>query len=853
MSLTIDGVANPRFFVPGLGTTAPTIVARRRVKIPPSNPTNVYTGARNPNTQTSQNSIYWDIADNESFIDMERTIFVMDLTFHCFKEIAPTFDQNSNAIIARFVVGNAQGMRIEEIDHYNLVHNMTSIYTQTAQHKERSLMDYSDFDKTVFKPADLNPYLDSVYYLTGQSAVTPEHPFRVHFRIHESSFFKNMRILPTFLFRNGVRFEIYLENVYRSFCLQSGPDPSRALVFPTRIMSEPQTLNTNELNIAVNDPVFNQFNWFPSPGMFTTDGNDTVRARNIAAAGANLAYNYYWWSAAINDTNFLKPYVNGVRATKKCYSILNVGHDVYRQLNIPYMGLPVIFDGNGGAFNNHAWYAVPVSFVHHGVTVWTGLAVQRYDTMLPSDWVPYNHDAAATRNFNFPLVDTGAYNSTNLSVLAPFHVGNGTGFPKFQNSGATTDVHKIAYDVTLRGLNRGKYFHFFLISQHPESTPPPYYFNSTTPADDVKVDINPGNSMIHPTMNLLKQASAQLVLYPKDSFYIIADETNGNVVGVQGGNQGSWIPPLVHTWYRATVPQWDYTIRNPEMILDLLKPAAEDFSRFQQMFLTPNGINYKFKKILYQKKTFTPQKGQLSVSMNMALRSMTGALLCIQDVACDSDLSDTTRMLLPHLSSFFKRGLDRVEIVVGGQVYPGYPVFLKPNNTNFAMHCEAHIPETENFFSVSGSGSFNPSFSLARSRYTRAYSNCGLFGQTLSSILAIQSAQQTALQTSNGQLTLDAFNLPNENLYADPQPPCTNLPYLDTSAFIMGFALQRDDVNPFGTGLDTSQAGMMILNLYFNDPGYNLAFSFNRQFDLHLVVFADAIFTKQNDGDGVRQ
>lgn len=74
---------------------------------------------------------------------------------------------------------------------------------------------------------------------------------------------------------------------------------------------------------------------------------------------------------------------------------------------------------------------------------------------------------------------------------------------------------------------------------------------------------------------------------------------------------------------------------------------------------------------------------------------------------------------------------------------------------------------------------------------------------------------------------------------------------LDASGFILAFSLQKDDMNGFSTGIDSSQSGAVNLNLYFQDSNYDGNY-FNENIDCHTFVVADAVFTKQNDADLVR-
>jgi hypothetical protein len=74
--------------------------------------------------------------------------------------------------------------------------------------------------------------------------------------------------------------------------------------------------------------------------------------------------------------------------------------------------------------------------------------------------------------------------------------------------------------------------------------------------------------------------------------------------------------------------------------------------------------------------------------------------------------------------------------------------------------------------------------------------------------------------------------------------------YVDSSSFMLGFSLSKDDSNTFAAGIDSSQAGSITLNLFFrdDDPGVAL----NRNIIVHIWGLCDAVFTIQNDANLVR-
>lgn len=279
---------------------------------------------------------------------------------------------------------------------------------------------------------------------------------------------------------------------------------------------------------------------------------------------------------------------------------------------------------------------------------------------------------------------------------------------------------------------------------------------------------------------------------------------------------------------------WDYKLENLEMLLDIVKPSSEDFLKFQQAFQKPSGIPYVFKRFVHVIRTISANNsGQVQLNLPVAVRSLTGIFLVLQDPICKLAGSDATRKFFPMTSSFMRRGLSRAEIIVGGQITPVYPLWFRVDGKEIAdaidqkgtLYGNEHIPELENFYAASSSNSFNPSFKRTSLQKTRNYGLCGLFNQG-----------ETRSQTYEHPLD-------SSKLIACPS-------YVDSSAFVLGFSLAKDDINTFATGIDSSQSGAITLNLYFKDADSGQYIG--RDIDCHIWLTCDAVFTVQNDANLVR-
>jgi hypothetical protein len=269
-----------------------------------------------------------------------------------------------------------------------------------------------------------------------------------------------------------------------------------------------------------------------------------------------------------------------------------------------------------------------------------------------------------------------------------------------------------------------------------------------------------------------------------------------------------------------------YELKNLELLMDLVKPAADDFLKYQQAFQSGSGIPYQYKRALFRTRTIDyTASGTTQIPLDISVRSLTGLLITLQDPLSGTPAQDANAAYIyPHLTSFLRRGLQRAEVVVGGQLYPIYPLLFRrsgdgdQNNWN-----DAHILEAENLFGVIGTGGFTPAFSKLEYDTVRNYMFCSHNGKT--------DAEMRALENTIGQ---------NASI----------TDFQDSSKFILALSMAKDDVVQFATGIDTSQSGQISVNLYWStyDPFQQLA----TRIKVNIFAFCDAVFTLQNDANLVR-
>jgi len=149
------------------------------------------------------------------------------------------------------------------------------------------------------------------------------------------------------------------------------------------------------------------------------------------------------------------------------------------------------------------------------------------------------------------------------------------------------------------------------------------------------------------------------------------------------------------------------------------------------------------------------------------------------------------------------------------------------------------IPELECLFNVAGLGSFNPSFDISELYSSHNY------------LAHVGQGSAGQLPYDGGMSLKDVVNTPGLSNFGLQE-------YHDTSKFVLGLSTMKKD-GDFVTGVDTSQAGSISLNLYFkSEPdisnGYPGDSGSKLKRDVFVQVFgiADAVFTLQNDANLVR-
>ncbi len=864
MAQRVQAVPNPRYATATLETTGATIVSTRRVMVPPVIQ-GTFKGQRDY-SGSNLNYIQFQIADNECFMDNKCLFFVADLFVYgpnardnsqstnartYGRDLDIVFDQTTSAIFTQLTIGSPQGLKFEEILQYNMWANIIALHTESALHKERSLLNYSEWSKDNGKDFGLSHFTDQQWRSPCRIKIGER--TRVAVRLDFSDFMQNIDMFPLFLLRNGLQITMYLESAYKVFYSPHGSNCSKDIVLQHTI-----TNATPAYIIGV--------------GAHYLSTTGAVTARDLPAGAVNTNSNSalyfspnYQLSSMRTSTAALVPTFNtlwlSLTTMKGLQAQMGPSFDIETGYLVPvsmYEGNQIVWSGffrmdavawantttarraNVGGYGSDVPTLAVEELIHQYYLLGAANKPGAYSTKMT---VTYT-GTAQTDTINEGLEST-AYNFVpQLDVDKRDHMP----VPKV---GATTGYATIVQSI---------YAGAGLADEAPQTDlntymtgVPLFSFHDTQYIPYVNYGANPGSEGIAEANNTIHYRGGRCVIHAGDAVKItfsgypnpaVAAAINTALVPVPANSRFAVCDPT-QNGAASMLSLWDlpdglrtlrYQIENPQLLLDLVKPGAQEFMQWQQAFSSPSGIPIKFKKPIYRKLSFATQtSGLLQVQVPINVRSLTGIVFVLQDPALDTEPNDLLNCLaLANLSTFQNRRLTEQYIQVGGQQYPVYMYQMRPDGTG-VPYWEGHILESEKFFSVAGSASFNASLSRPMMKKTRNMLTGGWLGS--SNPIAV------------GELSHNQR--------------CT---YTDASGCVYAMNLAKDWVRTFTTGIDSSQAGSIAINLYFKDPTgvSNVSSAFGpgstgvtggtgvRTFNLHMFALCDAVATLQETANLVR-
>jgi hypothetical protein len=756
MSQKVNAVPDPAFSVPPLTTVAGTRVSRRRLRVPCNYPGTRY----GHNGQSSLPSVVtFDIADNESFLDMDKSMIVMDFlpTIYHYaavrSDVHPvSFDGSSQAILARVRIGNSQGLIIEELSAYGTWANIMENYSESENQAQHHLLDQSSAIQSFNDPQQ--NFGSSIETNALQDRKTK----RLFLRFKHSSFLKSCRMIPLFLMRNGIRFEIEFEDVMKCFTRNLQP-----------LWRGPCMANQTGLDL---------------PNQLTP---------------LQLAQSCDYWFQ--NNQSFPRGHYFIVKKSSHLAQALDLKNLILDNYNITQNaddGQP-----NSAVVSSRKWtgtFAIPLKFEYTDEFGTPKVLLQGIFELDPA--IQY-----MTQSGGFSNIKGAQNDNSNLFILSETAVDGAMDF----------------------GIQRTEWDEYV-------------YVFTFVPAYD---------GFAYPFANIAGETTAYLPYHKSMRVYYTDERVKVNKWGINGvvsnatnntiNATGDGPAAVVKTWneesqhhnqpsymsYTIAKGTWNYSTANIEMICDFVKPSSEVFLQFQQAFQSPSGIPYAYKRVLYHTRVLVNPDGLQQISLPVSVRSLRGIVCVLSDKLAWSKSADNSSKSFNSLSAFMKRGLIRAQLVIGGQNYPSYDLNMTENGVE-------QIPELECLFNVAGLGSFNPKFDRKELMSTRNYA-IGL------------GYQSNGLAPFDGQWSAQPTNMAENGFINE---------YHDTSKFVLGISTMKKD-GDFVTGVDTSQAGSVSLNLFFKKQKdvtnmYPGDMGGGRDVFVQIFSLADAVFTLQNDANLVR-
>jgi len=869
MAQRVQTVPNPRYQTAPLETTGATIVSGRRVMVPP------FTQAIFKGIQDYSGSVYnyitFQIADNESFLDNKCLFLIFDLTVYgpnagdiggnaannrpFGRDLDIVFDQSSSALITQLTIGSPQGLKFEELMNYNMYGNIVALHTQPRANKNSHLLNWTEWTKDNDQDYGLQHFTDQQW--SQPCRVKIGEKTRMAMRLDFSDFMQNIDLFPLFLLRNGLQIILYLENAYKVFYSPHGNSRARDIV-----------LQSTFPNPDADAPPTFQPPYLIGPGAYNLGANNDFTLNTPIIAVNTAGANYYVPSGFVNGA------YNSTSAIVPSFNTLWLPYNLAEGL---YAQLPSGWDRTTACF-------IPISFYELNQIVWSGfLKFDQIGASLDTSFANPQFSELLRPAGVATAQDQWGTGATNANPLATLLGALSTQVVYTLSATAYTEATQDAAENTAAGLVPQ-----LDVDKRPDSNwtsgTQPYatiaFSRYNTAAGAVDPSANPQmvgfpifsfhdaqfipyvnfqpsvtTAIIAEAMNNIILRGGKCIIHIGDAIPVIfrgtgggiftyGNATAGGVVTAPNGSLFDVVNPALNG-AASVLSLWNlpresrtmrYQVENPQLLLDLIKPGAQEFQQWQQAFSSPSGIPIKYKKPIYRKLNFPNQvSGLLQIQVPINVRSLTGIFFVIQDPSLDIPPNDLLNsLMLANLSTFQNRRLTEQYIQIGGQQYPVYMYQMRPDGTNIP-YWEAHILEAEKFFSVAGTASFNCSLSRPMIKKTRNMLAGGYLG----------SSQP-----------LNRSNLSHTQR-------CT---YTDASGCVYSMNIAKDWVRPFTTGIDSSQSASIALNLYFKELSAvgNVSTAFgsgnssntgstgNRSFNIHMFAMCDAVATLQESANLVR-
>lgn len=825
MASELSAVPNPKFKTAPLTTIAGDIVSRRELKIP-VNISGTYSHQNNSDGFSS--TAIFSLSANEEFLNMERMTIVGDFTPSFYSWVSgytgpkcqtlPLLDGSLQSIVAKFRIGNAQGLCIDEVINYPTFAATVAKFVDSPAKRKQDLLNFSTQGITHGSGDGWNLQFDSPFYLDANNTLKDGETTRIHLRLLNSSFKNRVPMIPLFLFKNGLEISITFESPYRAFAYQLSSTPFNE----TRCVAKDcfiargtyARLNVNGSPVAHGELT-------PSANL---DLNETLD---------NVGWKYLSLDklfASTNDLNIVPRARNSILVKESI--MLRIKDGLAKAgISSPWPQMPTVARDIGITdFKTYGWVMIPVRVEKNKQCVWSGFA--SYNDV--HDYRMYAHNVALNM-----------YNGDPRVVSHALNTGATAGYENYSAWVNYIEIPAVADQVigqrnVIAGLvdETNTFEHVFVMQLYGMTAQSAPLFSAGT---DFKTCQAYFEANGYEYVFVTDQASyipykprtggwdgtiADLETVPSDCLKLSYTCPNKSVSPVPF----DWVHRALNSNKSALV--WNYNVKNLEMKVDMIKPNANVFQDWTTRFQDMSGIPYAFKRTHYNVTTMygNQQDTVANIQLKLSLRSLCGLVMVLQDaqssVVNNGTDENYTTLHYPSVSTFMRRGVTRAEVIIGGQSYPIYPLKFLPDGTTGIQWGMDHILSAENFFDASQS-SFNGQLTRKDLLPTRNFMGMGNWGLSY-------EAHTTLAATAHLSRPYGYY-------------------YLDATGFVIAFSFMKDDTNGMFTGIDTTQSAIVQVNLYFDRPSTLLTCDINRNFYVESWAICDSVFTLQSDACLIRQ
>lgn len=810
---TVSSAPNADYVVEGLQTIATSIISRSKTRISVDNP---QTYGHSGRTAGGNHRFSITFGNNDAGFNCRNLLLEFDLKCKWFDEtlfssgggvlappdiyptLTPNFDQSAQSLLRAVRLKLPNGTVIEDFSAYNEFSNIINSHLQSAIKKEFDLTALSAFSKDVDKDNGLNPLLDGKWNKTqSTNSLAHNQTKRIVIPFRHLAWLNKERFIPLFLLRNGIQFEVELE------------DPNLAFVFDSLSHScKTPFIPSHEFQHVFGTVGATYLNWTVAPGSIWMNGTALPVAANpaIDTVTTNSWRVPPYWGA--NYPSGTAPLAIDAQSMLRYKNFLLIRRDFILEHFDRYQR----YDATANDEN-------PLSIASRyplGTVIGIPLLIRRNGVLAYRGFIAYN---PVDMNYqrDSPDVNGVFVNFGDVTV--------NTSVQFFRNTGHSTYDRDIAEVPT-----EAQYFMTFPIYNWD------HFEARGTPPGTNLIPFQAFNDLVdwQLFLNSFDIMQCELALDWDHMFQFNVDSTDAlaSTVGATNLKDPRAAVMSVYQRFNATPFKWSYEMSNISLLVDWIKPSADISGNFIRSFGNSTGIPYLVPRVHRVMRDLPlGVTGTQQIVLPMSFRSLYLVLLVLKDPYMETYGAGSTIQYLPALSSFQRRGLSEIKFVLGGTQKPEYTLTMDKHSGI------EHIPETGNSFGVSASEGLDPSFKRIALSAIRNYALAGNYDQNASTLDRMWTSRTTPAADYLGYSTRNY-----------------GLEYSDASNFVVAVSLARKDAGNFLAGTDTSMSGQLTAYLTFGqddaptakgtayDPGAGL----QRPIRAVFYGFAHGVLTLNN-------